>query len=136
MMFWKTTESDKETEFASNELSKACLDPERLAGHLTLALSKKTKSTSGHTHIYSRSRFDHIVCVWSKGALRDIAAKSPHCQKGQCVKWEESECSDYEPKKVLSRFYDDVSSIQMDGERLAKTSRSYSELIRWPSKNI
>ena len=35
-----------------NKISQECLNPEHLVGNLTLALSKKIKSTSGYIHVH------------------------------------------------------------------------------------
>jgi len=118
-----------------NEISQECLNLDRLVGNLTLALSKKTKSTSGHVHIHFHGKSDHIVVIWSNGRLRKIVAKTPRCEKGLCVKWENSQFCDYERGKVLEKLYDKIERIEIDEEEFNKTWASYDELISWLIEN-
>jgi len=78
------------------EIFQEHLNPDRLAENLSLALSKKTGSTSGHIHIHFCGRSDHFVIVWSNGRLKQIVAKSPRCKKGRYLRWEYSQFCDYE----------------------------------------
>ncbi len=135
-MFWKTNNSTEQKDIFRNEIFQEYLDPDRLARNLTLAISKKTKSTSGHIHIHFRNRLDHVVYIWSNGLLRKVVAKSPDCPKGQCIKWERSDFCNYEPKEVIGQLHDEISFIRIDDWRLSKTWRSYRKFIRWLSKKI
>lgn len=118
-----------------NEISQECLNTDQLVGHLTLSLSKKIKSTSGHVHIHFRNKSDHIVIVWSNGRLREIGAKSAGCKKGQFVKWEISQFCDYKGQEVLEKLYDKIESMEIDGEEFNKIWLSYNEFIRWLVEN-
>ncbi len=117
------------------EIFQEHLNPDRLAGNLSLALSKKTGSTSGHIHIHFCGKSDHIVIVWSNGRLRRIAAKSPRCEKGRCLRWKYSQFCDYEKQEVLENLYDEIERIEIDEEGFSKTWVSYDELISWLIEN-
>ena len=117
------------------EISQQCLNPDRLVGNLTLGLSKKTKSTSGHIHFYFQNKSDHLVFVWSNGLLKRVVAKSPHCKKGQCIKWENSQFCDYKQDKVLEILCDEIEYAEIDGDGFNKRWPSYNDLIRWLVEN-
>ena len=118
-----------------NEISQECLNPDRLVGILTLALFKKTKSTSGHIYFHFQNKSDHIVFAWSHGLLKEIAAKSPGCKKSRCSNWEKSEFCDYTREEVLEELYDEIERIEIDREDFNITWPSYSEFIRWLIEN-
>jgi len=106
-----------------------------ISGNLTLGLSKKTKSTSGHIHFYFRNKSDHIVIVWSNGLLKRIVAKSPHCKKGQCVKWEYSQFCDYKREEVIEKLCEEIEYAQIDRDGFNKRWSSYGDLIWWLVEN-
>ncbi len=127
----KRTERNSITADIRNEISQKCLDPERLVGNLTLALSKKINGTSGHVHIHFRNKSDHLVIVWSNGRLREIVAKSPRCEKGQCVKWDRSQFADYEREEVPGQFYNEIERIRTNEGGFSKTWSSWQGFIDW-----
>ncbi len=114
-----------------NETSQECLNPDRLVGNLTLALSKKIEGTSGHVHIHFRGKSDHLIIIWSNGRLREMVAKSPGCEKGQCVKWDESQFTDYKREDVLREFYNEIERIRIDSGGFNKTWPSWQAFIDW-----
>lgn len=114
-----------------NETSQECLNPDRLVVNLTLAFSKKIKSTSDHMHINFCGKSDHLVVVWSSGRLREIAAKSPRCEKGQCVKWDRSQFADYKREEVLGQFYNEIEHIRTNEGGFSKTWSSWQGFVDW-----
>lgn len=113
------------------EISQQCLNPAQMAGNLALALSKRLKSTSGHIHSHFQNKSDHIVLVWSNGLLKRIVAKSPHCKKGQYVKWKHSLFCDYKQEEVLEKLCDEIERVEIDGNGFNKTWSSYGDLVWW-----
>ncbi len=114
-----------------NEISQECLNPEHLVGNLTLALSNKIKSTSGHIHVHFRNKSDHLIIAWSSGMLRKIAVKSRSCKKGRCVKWEKSQFCDYKREDVLEKLHGEIERMEVDEGDFNKTWPSYSDFIDW-----
>lgn len=114
-----------------NEISQECLNPEHLVGNLTLSLSKKIKSTSGHIHVHFRNKSDHLVIVWSNGVLREIVAKSPGCKKGRCVKWAKSQFCDYKREEIIEKLHSEIERMEVDEGDFKKTWPSYSDFIDW-----
>lgn len=127
----KETEASSISVIVRNETLQQCLDPDRLVGNLTLALTKRIKSTSGHVHIHFYDKSDHLVIVWSNGKLREIVAKSQDCEKDQCVKWDRSQFADYKREDVLGQLYNEIEQIRIDDGGFNKTWFSYSEFIEW-----
>lgn len=119
-----------------NQISQVCLNPNGLVEKLSNVLFKKIKHTSGHIHIHFRGKSDHLVIVWPNGMLREIVAKSQGCEKGQCVKWDKSQFTDYKREDVLGEFYNEVERMEINEGRFNKTWPSYQAFTDWLIKKL
>jgi hypothetical protein len=119
------------SESSSSQILQACLDPNDLVERLSEVHFKNTNHRSGHIHFYFRGKSDHIIIVWSKGQLKKIIAKSPHCKKGQYVRWEGSQFSDYRCEDVLEELSDEIELVTIDDGGFNKSWPSYSLFMKW-----
>ena len=110
---------------------KIYFDINNLVKKLSAIFSKKSRQIRGHIHFYFQDKTDHIILAWSKGKVKQIIAKSPHCKKGEYVKWGSSQFCDYKPEDVLGKLYDKIKDIRIDDGNFRKTWPSYAKFIKW-----
>jgi len=122
---------DNENIKTLNKIAMECLNPENLIERLSAYMLAITHHHSGHIHFYLRGKSDHIIFIWLQGKLRRIEAKSPDCEKHECIEWEDSQFCDYKPKNVLRKLHNEIECMEINGHTFKKRWPSYIKFIEW-----
>ncbi len=134
MLVEQNNGSEKE-EKDRGEIAKEYLNPDDLVRKLSAVFRKETGRQWGHVHFYCRGKSDHIILVWKEGKLDKLIAKSPGCEKGEYVRWEESQFSPCKKNDVIRELYKEINRVVIDDEDFYKAWSSYGEFVKWLDAN-
>ncbi len=108
-----------------------CLNPELMVKRLAECIFTATGRRSGHIHFRFKGKDDHLVFIWSKGALREIVTKTSKCKEGEYISQKHSEFCNEDFRNILEKRREDIAQIEIDKESFSKTWASYNEFITW-----
>lgn len=110
--------------------------PDSLKTYFAPFFEKVTKSNEGRVHFMYKEKKDRLILVLHKKGLREIAAKSPDCEKGEYLDWSESEFRDFSPKEAFLKFSEQIDRIIIDDSKFKKSWRSMNDFMSCLDKTL
>ena len=95
-------------------IRKNSLSNKTLAKHIYRKTFKDIGHTGGHVHFHISGHPDHIILICRERDLGKVVAKSPACQKGECLKWDQSSFACFDRENILKQMTRDISLIRID----------------------
>jgi len=111
------------------------LNPRFLAREVFRKVFRQGLDMGGHVHFHAEGFSDHIILLCSRHTMGKVIAKSPQCGKGECVKWERSSFSQFDPDKIFSEIGQKINLVRVDAADYEMSWPTLADFLCWLQLN-
>ena len=87
--------------------------------------------TGGHVHFHISGHPDHIILICRERELGKVVAKSPTCEKGECLRWDQSSFACFDRENILKQMAGDISLIRIDVDGVEMSWPTLEDFLSW-----
>ena len=107
------------------------LSSKSLAQKIFQTVFREGLDVNGHVHFHIEGHEDHIILLCDRKHLGKMIAKSPQCEQGECVKWEESSFAHLETDNALKDLNQKISMVRIDAADYQMSWPTLADFICW-----
>lgn len=111
------------------------LRPKVVARRIFKKVFRNGLDRGGHIHFHVQGHPDHLILLCGRHSSGKVIAKSPGCKKGECVKWDQSTFSGFDPETVLKDVSREINQVRVDSADYEMSWPTLADFLCWMEFN-
>ncbi len=107
------------------------LSSKSLAQKIFQTIFREGLDVNGHVHFHIDGHEDHIILLCDRKHLGKMIAKSPECEQGECIKWDQSSFAHLAPDAALKDLNQKISQVRIDAADYQMAWPTLADFICW-----